>query len=444
MRSTEIENSVFVKVIVFLQLSSFMIYLNFNIVNVGGLGVGLPILALSAISSCLLFTCLMLRKKVGIHVHFFLFSLLIAWISIRVLIDIGDMEYLKQITVATTGGILLFYLIGGFIGIGFDGILGKAKRSGIIKPILILFFFLLVQTLYEFSFRIRDDIWYLKDVNGNYQRSGNFLSISFILISFLYFSLELKKTEILHRKIDVVFWLAFYSLLALMAVVCAQLFGSNSSTMVVSGVYIITVVACLVATNKSILRSYLLGTLSLPWSAKFIKISLKIVFLFVIFMAFFVSCFLFISDFNFDLIRLTGFGSGSNASLMSRLSILLNSGLDQLNYSPIWGNINVAYIVTGNAGRNLHSFFPYVLANLGVVGLLLVLTLFLSVFYQLYLATKRSHVLSLITYQKSLIAIYSSLIFAFLIIFANISVDVSWIVLWFTLGFISKPFGFKK
>ncbi len=89
------------------------------------------------------------------------------------------------------------------------------------------------------------------------------------------------------------------------------------------------------------------------------------------------------------------------------------------------------------------SFFPYVMANLGLVGLLAVLTLFTNVLLQLYRETKQAKYTGLYGYQLSMVALYSIFLFLYILFFANLSTGIEWPVLWFTLGFISKPLGFR-
>ncbi|MCX9535879.1 hypothetical protein IG535_15990, partial [Vibrio cholerae] len=239
------------------------------------------------------------------------------------------------------------------------------------------------------------------------------------------------------------FWLSVYTLSTLIALVGSQLFGSNSATAVISGVYLITLVMSLVTTKKTVWLSYLKHKLVLPWSKRLVK---NLSLMALIGLAIFVGALVLIigiSGFDITSLRLLGFGSGSNTSLLSRVDILLETGANQLNYAPFFGNMNVAYLTTGNTGQTIHSFFPYVMANLGLVGLLVVLTLFTNVLLQLYRETKQAKYTGLYGYQLSMVALYSIFLFLYILLFANLSTGIEWPVLWFTLGFISKPFGFR-
>ncbi|WP_162300285.1 hypothetical protein, partial [Salinivibrio sp. HTSP] len=279
--------------------------------------------------------------------------------------------------------------------------------------------------------------------DGSYQRSGNFLSISFVFSSFYYLSFVLKDVRKTRWFIVHPLWLAIYTASTFISLVSAQLFGSNSATAVISGVYLITLVMTLIIPRKSIRVSYMYNKLSLPWSKRLFK---NLSLMALVGLAFFFGLLIVIialADFDITSIRLLGFGSGTNTSLQSRIDILMESGANQLGYAPFLGNMNVAYLTTGNAGETLHSFLPYVMANLGLVGVTIVITLFASVFYQIYRDSKWVGACVPNRYGSQMVAIYSAFILLYILIFANLATGVSWAVLWFTLGFISKPFGFR-
>jgi len=215
--------------------------------------------------------------------------------------------------------------------------------------------------------------------------------------------------------------------------------GSNSATVVVSGVFLITVVMSLVSINNVIINKYRSGMINLSNSKKVIKSLAFFSFLSLLLFSVVLLTIVSVTDFDIETLRLFGYGSG-NTSISSRLDILLVNGLDQIGYSPFFGNINVALITTGNAGTTLHSFLPYVMANLGLVGLIMVCILYYMIFKQLWREvnkTKNNH-------QMAMINLFSLLILVFIFLFANISTGISWAVLNFSVGFFSKPIYFKK
>ncbi|PJG60181.1 hypothetical protein CUC53_03475 [Aeromonas cavernicola] len=385
-----------------------------------------------------------MKKNIHLRIHFIIFSFLIVWTSVRVTIDLGDMEYLKQITIATTGGMLLFYFLGAFLSITYQSSLVNNYNGGIAQFVLTVFFILQIWTLYNFSHRLHPHLFYLLNIDGSYQRAGDFLSISFIIFSYFYLAYIFTRIGRMVSKIAVVFWMFTYTVSTLMALVSSQLFGSNSATAVIIGVYLITFVMALIIPKKAMLLSYLRQQLVLPWRKQLIKqFGLMAIFVGGGSILLVVAI---ISATNFDItsLRLLGFGTGTNSSLSSRVEILLETGVNQLGYAPILGNMNVAYITTGDSGLTLHSFFPYVMANLGLVGLTLVLMIFTSIIFQLYYEARRGKYTGFISYKLNMVALYSMFIFIYILFFANIATGVSWSVLWFTLGFISKPFYFSE
>src|SRR5690554_4945942 len=112
MQIVRLKKSSLLNLVFVFQLTFFLIYLNANIINAGEMGTALTLLAAYVLLSVLLFFTLILQSKLYVRTHFFIFLFFIIWISMRVIIDIGDIGYLKQITIATTGGMLLFYLLG--------------------------------------------------------------------------------------------------------------------------------------------------------------------------------------------------------------------------------------------------------------------------------------------------------------------------------------------
>ncbi len=432
-----------ITILAFIQASVLLIYLNANIVNVGESGPALPILAGYMGLSGLLFTLLVMKNKLYVRPHLFVFLLLISWIAFRVVVDLGDIYYLKQIIVGTTGGMLLFYLVGAFLSIGYQDVLMREENHWLTKLVLILFLGLLVWMTFQFSQRMRPDLFYLTGVAGAYQRAGNFLSISFIIVSFIYLLQSIHRIRIYNNRHNTWFWLSVYTISAFLAIICSQLFGSNSATAVILGVYLVTLIMSFLIRKKIFWLKFTQNKLSLPWSKQLIKRLVYMAFLGSFFFVALTVLLIIVTGFDITDTRLFGFGSGSNTSLISRIEILMAYGDDQLSYAPFLGNINVAYLTTGDSGKTLHSLFPYVIANLGLVGLSVVVVLFVAIFSQLYRQMKIKENLDSCSYQNSMLGLYSFFILLYLFLFANLATGVSWAVLWFTLGFVSKPFGFR-
>lgn len=427
-----------------LQVAALLSYLIANVVNVGEMGTALPVLVAYIGLSVFILALLWTQKRIYIRPHFFIFLLLITWIAFRIVVDLSDIEYLKQITVATTGGMLLFYMMGCFLGMTYHDVVMRKNKAQLANVVLVLFVCFLIWMINSFLQRLHPRLFYLMDVDGAYQRSGNFLSISFISVSFFYFLFSSKRAGLKSNFLSGFFWSVIYTSSALMALIGSQLFGSNSATGVILGVYLITFSMALLVPKKILWKNYINRKLALPWSKLLAKrlVSMALVgsLIFSGLLVFIIT----VTGFDIYSIRLLGFGSDSNSLLMSRIEILINHGLNQLGYAPFFGNINVAYLTTGDPGRYLHSFFPYVMSNLGLVGLGIVLALFVSIFMQLYRESNNQGDGEVLCYQYNMVAIYSIFLVTFLILFANLTTSVSWVVLWFSIGFASKPFGFRR
>jgi len=48
------------------------------------------------------------------------------------------------------------------------------------------------------------------------------------------------------------------------------------------------------------------------------------------------------------------------------------------------------------------------------------------------------------TVNNAIVMLYFMLILLFLLMSANLAVGVNWVVMWFAVGFVSQPFGFRR
>lgn len=333
-------------------------------------------------------------------------------------------------------------MIGATLRNGVSIVLDNSKGGLIAAYSIFLFFMLIIYLTINLLGRLREDIFLIADLNGAYQRSGNFLSISFLILSIMVLIVFVKYHELKRKKIQLAFWFLLYGSCAVFALICSQLFGSNSATGVVLGVFFCTLVVIFLLQNQRLNQLHSHGQLMLPFGKSVLA---SAVYFSVCALALIGFCIIFIqtaTDYDFKSINLFGFGDGTINSIASRMEILRNAGVDQIGYAPLFGNMNVSYLTTGESGRTLHSFFLFVFANLGLVGLFGVMMLFFLILFQLYRSVKYE-----LLYKKSiyysLIYFYYILIFLFILIFANLTVGVDWPVLWFVVGFVSCPFSFK-
>jgi len=425
----------------FSQILLLVLYLSLNIINVGQDGTALPLLAGFVFFAGYYFLLALLKYRLTIRKHFFVFLLFVFWMSLRIIIDLQDLEHLKQITIATTGGVLLFFLIGTFVRKALDNTVFKGKIH-YYKLFLILYFIIGLSIFMSFKARLtRLDIFYIEGVAGGYQRPGNFMIMLFMIASFVFITVATR--SITKKTISFMFWLFIYSLGMILNLINSQMIGSNAATANILAIYLMTVVLSFLAFNKSIYKNYLNNQLVLPLSKKSLKkMSLFSVILIIVCIGFALEI---INKMNIDLAktRAFGFGSNENSSVNSRIEILKETGIAQMGYSPLFGNTNVAYLVTGNSGRTLHNFIPNIIAELGLIGLIIVCALFVMVFMGLIKEIKNQK-RNKLGFIKALQNYWLLFVFLFLFLYANISVGKSWSVMWFFIGFSIHIFGSSK
>lgn len=436
MRSINVKKPRFVDIVGITQLFMLIFYLMLNIVNVGEMGTALPLLVSFFILSTSIFFLQSLNKKITTPYHSVLFFLLLVWIALRVIIDLGDLYYLRQITIGTTGGMLLFYFIGMFSSKALKNVVLGQRKIILVKFFLLISLLATVWVFLNLEGRLLNNVdkYYIEGVDGGYQRPGNFLIIYFIVVSFSYLIIALKLK--IESNIRFLFWLLTFTLVFIISLVSSQLFGSNAATANLVAIYLITVVISFLAFNRKIRHAYLANNLMLPMSKKAFKSLVKYALISLGSVVVLGKIILQVTNFDLNQIRLLGFGSGENRSLTSRFDILVNTGVEQLSYSPFFGNINVAYLTTGYAELTLHSFIPNIIAELGIVGLLIVIFLFYYLFRKL-IRQARVKTSSNESFEQAIISTWLIFIILFLFIYANLAVGKSWSVMWFVVGFIS-------
>lgn len=428
-------------ILVFLQFSLLFSYFFVNVVNVGGDGEVLYLLASYIVLSLLIFALNWYRKSLFFRTHFFVFVVFFMWLSFRLVVDLNDIERLKAITIGTTGGVLTYYICGAIFNFGYLYVLDARRGRLLIPYSILLYLIMIIYLAISLASRMRDDIFYITDADGMYQWPGNLLSIYFILISVLMLAFRAKYLGLQAGKRVLNFLLFVYVLEALITLVCAQLFGSNSATAVVAGVFVLTLATLFTMKSKK-LHCYYLNDKSLGSQCiSFNSLTMRYIFKITLWSLLLTFTFLLGVGFEVDKLRLFDFDGGGVASISSRVDILVRSGWDQLTFAPLLGDMNVDYL-TGHAEDDLHSFFLYILANLGIVGLAAVISLLVLIFKELKNDMLRN-INSRHSMFHAMIKFNHIMLLLFLLIFANLTVGVSWIVIWFVIGLISNPFRLK-
>lgn len=418
------------------QILLLIIYLSLNIENVGDMGTGLVFLAGFVALSFIHLLLALLKNRLTIAFLFFNFLLFVAWLSFRVAVDMGSLEELKQITVATTGGVLLFFLVGSFVRQAASMLKEKLSFS---KLVILVCLIAVVSIFSAYKLRLLEgnDIFYISGVEGGYQRPGNFMIMLFLMASYL--CLIIASSFKTQSRISFVLWMLVYGLIAGVLVVDSQMIGSNAATANVLAIFMMTLVISFLAFSKKTRNNYASNKLRFPLSKKALKWLIKYTFVSLLTVVILVIFVMSLTEFDVSKTRAFGFGSGENSSINSRMEILKQTGVDQIGYAPILGNTNVAYLTTGDAGRILHNFLPNVWAELGLVGLAIVLSLFYQVFKKLFTNIKNTEITPA-GYQQTIINFWLVFVLLWLFLYSNISVGKSWSVMWFVVGFSVSVF----
>ncbi len=381
--------------------------------------------------------------------------LIFFWIyfSFRIAFDLDSFDTLKAYTVATSGGIILFYILGMIVGNILDQHINYALRTkNYIQHFTIFFIIYLIVTLafqintyYVAISNLRSDIFLIKDNDAMYQRPGDYIVISFLImlsIYVLYLSITHQKKYFLKRIADfIIFSLIFIHALLLMFL--SQIIGSNKGTVVIAGIIITFYSGYLIITKNSgiLLRFYknfnIASILKIGFLYKFVVFSTAILSLFAA-IIFSIS---WLIQVDLTLTRLGGYGSLDFSSMSSRVA-LINSFSTHFAWDPFFGDMNVDCKTTG-CGSYIHSFFGSLLTHTGLIGFF---TMCVYIFLALKELTKKRFINPKLENKKvlTIINLYYMLSFLFILFFATIGTFITWSVIWFSMGLFFKAIIFRK
>lgn len=440
-----------------LNLLSLMIldyYLKTNIYAAVNGGVNLEFLAVFVGLTGLLF---LWRSYWGllIFVRRSTFVLLIFWgyLLLRIGVDIGEMERIRAFTIGTDGGILLFYTIG---TLAASVILQGAqwgdrnKQSVQLLPhqaisYMLLSTLFLLYIFFELSNRLREDIYLIQNVGDEYQRSGNYLVISYLVLIAVYIQLILfgRGMNVFPRRMLVLLTATGIVIVnTVISLMTAQFVGSNNATVVIAGLGLIVFTVQIAVGHRSVLKALSIRSLTFRRFA-FGRLSLRLAFLVMVGLIVSAICTLSVAlffDIDLSMTRLGGFGSGEISSISSRIE-LFKSFFIQFSYSPVFGNMNVDCLTTG-CGAYVHSSLAYLLTHTGLIGFLLY-TCFLA------LSFKERFKVRYVRGQGELVVgnivnTFSALTFLFVLFISILATSIFWPVLWFSMGLLISGIGYRS
>ena len=428
----------------FLALILFNNYLFMNIINMGG-SHALPTLAVVLLLLIVLVGLrVIVSRNIFIRKSFIALIFFFLYLTFKICVDIGDITVLKDYTIGSTGGILLFYFIGVLINIVFDRVSSLTATSGryfalalFLSGIYLLSSAYFVYKAYgEFSEQLRDDIFLISGPEtGLYQRPGAFLTISSLLLSFTYINLLLNahKRNFLYKTFLFIYVCIFIVVL-LSSMLFAQMIGSNSAFICIGCLLVVSLIFSifiLFPKVECMLRSNVIRFKDII-SRRVLK---KFVFSALIGLIVFIGILILVMK-SFDIepekLRIMNYGNTEIGAMDSRLELLSNF-ITHLDYSPITpfvGNMRVDELTTGK-GTYVHSFLASILTHLGIIGVIMILLFILFSLEELF--DKSSGL------YKNGMKIYKALLFFIFFIITIGATFFTWVPIWFLMGLFFLP-----
>jgi len=446
--------------LLYLALSFFTLivldfYLKKNISEIDRGTLNLPFLGLFVVLGGVLFLCrASMGQSILIRRSTLFLLLFFAYFIFRIVVDIEEMKTLIAYTFGSTGGIVLFYIVGTFVAI----VIGQHEKNAYEVKNYFKYFFLffigylmmscysLLSIFFEMSSRLRMDIFLIenhKGSSGGYQRPGDFLIISYLILITLYaqfISLRQTRRSLSWIRLTSVIVFTVFVIYSITSLLVAQMIGSNKATVLIAGLAVIVVMILMLLCFKSV-RNYL--TL-VPITFKLIifsKLSLRLIFFAFLGIAILIGIiFTTTSYLDIDLIktRLGGFGS-EISSVSHRLDLLSNFTI-QFKYSPFFGHMNVDCLTTG-CGSYVHSVFATLLTHTGLLGFFLFGFYLLSVIKEVFKVNASLQDEIFIT--SNIYKLFTVLFFLAILALGVIGTFLTWSVLWFAFGLILTAVKFK-
>lgn len=447
----------------FIGLLSIIIFFFKNIMQIKQGGVGYEFLFLFVILGLFLFIFrVCLNGNVYICLSFLFLLLFFSYFLLKMEIDLHSINRIKSYTIGTTGGIYTAYLLGALSFLLIQSLLFDCniKLSSLrisnyyIFFLICFYFFFVVQSLFVHLSELRSDIIIIQSSAALYQRPGDFICMSFVIISLLvlfvsYLNFSHAKT---HNKMILIFIHIFYFFCIFPLFLLGQMIGSNKVLFFVFALSLINIsfLCNLFFLKYEIRNSLFISEGKMLYNPKYFiksvfgnlfKSSFLSFSLICLFLYFIIS----ITKFDISSLRIMGFGYSYGdpfSSFTSRIVLFKNNFLVHFDYSPLLGNMRVDSLTTGT-GSYVHSFLFSILTHLGIIGLILFIIPFSLSLTEIL---KSTYPLALIFPDNYHIFIRAYILIMLLLILsmANIAAFFSWMPFWFSLGIFSTPIYFDK
>jgi len=452
MKKAEIKYLFFIPLIYlsFLLFHKF-VFINITTLDIGDKGgqgaAGLPLLALSILIAVFIICYFFCFIRIYIYKKSFLYLVIFfCYFVLRILIDTQNSQTLKGYTIATTGGIILYYGLGVLFGrlifllhnIQFNFRISIKYRSVLFFVYLIINLFSVLKVFSSISGIVRSDIFSLEG-GTSYQRIGNFLIMNTVLLSILYFNnfVYLMRIKFLFKKIYLLLCFFAYIVYSMLIIVFTQLVGSNNGFVACGGVLFlgISLHIFIFISRKT---KFILYKIKLRNFFKGIVFSKFLKSVLISFLTCFFAVVIVVLKLRIDVSKMRIFGYGKNTaglgSLTSRFELLNNFYIHFL-VSPFWGCMSADKLTTGS-GSYVHSFILSMMTHMGILGTSLFIVFFIQVIFEYF--HKDFDV-----YDKYK-AVYEIFLFLGILSIAVVGVFFIWIPIWFLFGFLFSPVKIKR
>jgi hypothetical protein len=322
-----------------------------------------------------------------------------------------DFSKFKELMVGTTGGVLLFYLVGCLMSYNLSGL----RALWWVRPRIGVLFFLFLSSTITFSYvfvilsgsESQEIMASFINADGSYQRKGSILTILYIAYIMTYIFIREKFNKL--RKY------LFICLLPVTAIMIfySQYVRSNSAFATILAIYFFTVIlelSCLKL--KARMKVVCIGSVLIVSAlGYFIKTSPGFL------------------DF-FSYFRILGYGAFEFSSVTSRVNLFMAS-LEQFDYGPIFGDMN-SDLKAGQVGKYPHNLLAHALTHLGLLGFVWMI----CVCTLLIIRSRFNVLLSNLIKKKPTANINTdALVVIVPIIFISVFFQtITWAPLWFTIG----------
>ncbi len=413
--------------LIYFNIIAIVLYFYSNLLSLS-VGTGYIFLAITFLGTFFLLLS-DLKHNISVPLMYFYLFLFLGYFLMNLFYDTNlNLLKIRSFTIGTTGGVLFSFILGDIISYNISLIKYYAERSPYFNRVFYLLFSIIVflcflRVFLEHMSVVRHDLFLIKNQEGFYQRAGNFLLMQTLLHAFLLVvSFNSSEKKLIKDKLFIISNLVFF-LNSFLMMLLSQLVGSNSGFVAIAGIVLI-MLSFLFLSETTNQKNKLINFRSLffGWIGKGILKAVLTMFCLI-----FIISFIAIQgfSFNFDKLRITGFGKSSIASVENRIYLLKNNFFEHFSVNPILGNIEADALTTGE-GTYVHSILN-ILPSLGIIG---------TGFFVMFLVKSFKRVV-----KSSYISVYDKRegLFCFLSIVAVFSFNLlwatyTWTPFWFSLG----------